>query len=147
MMFTEKTMATEKEKICDALEKLENWIEKNDYKSFDPFDRKRGGVMMMSKAGVLGVPWIFVSNQTRGYLEDQEKNYGLGYCLKTPQQALERAFELLESDNLKKEWQKKRRKLLNEKIDVTKFMTWFIENYPESFEKVKENPEYYEGFK
>jgi predicted glycosyltransferase len=91
-----------------------------------------GGATLASEAGVLGVPWIWISaGQMRGYLEDQEKNYGLGYCLRTPQQALERAIELLESVNLKSEWQKKKEKLLNRKIDVTKFMTWFIENYPE----------------
>ena len=91
------------------------------------------GATMASEAGVLGVPWIFVSNQTRGYLEDQEKNYGLGYIISDPEQAIEKAVELLESDNLKNEWQKKKAKLLNEKIDVTKFMTEFIENYLESF--------------
>jgi predicted glycosyltransferase len=107
-----------------------------------------GGATLASEAGVLGVPWIWISaGQMRGYLEDQEKNYGLGYCLRTPQQALERAIELLESVNLKSEWQKKKEKLLNRKIDVTKFMTWFIENYPESFEIMKENTRYQERFK
>ena len=101
----------------------------------------------MIKVGILGVSWIFVSNQTRGYLEDQEKNYGLGYIISDPEQAIEKAVELLESDNLKNEWQKKKAKLLNEKIDVTEFMTEFIENYLESFEKVKENPEHQVVFK
>lgn len=106
------------------------------------------GATLASEAGVLGVPWIWISaGEMRGYLDDQEKNYGLGYCIKTPQKAIERAIELLENPNLKKEWHKKREKLLNEKIDVTAFMTWFIENYPESFKIMKKNPEYQERFK
>jgi len=48
-------------------------------------------------------------------------------------EALKKAIEILENENSKKEWQKKREKLLNDKIDVTKFMVEFIENYPESF--------------
>ena len=34
----EKPIIMEKEKIYNALEKLEKWIEKNNYKSYDPFD-------------------------------------------------------------------------------------------------------------
>jgi hypothetical protein len=34
-----------------------------------------------------------------------------------------------------------------EKIDVTAFMVWFIENYPESVKVIKENPDYQHRFK
>ena len=93
---------------------------------------------MMSKAGVVIVPGIFVSNQTRGYMEDQEKNYGLGYIISDPEQAIEKAVELLENGHLKSVWQKKRKKLLNEKIDVTRFMTEFIENYQKAFMNINQ---------
>jgi hypothetical protein len=49
--------------------------------------------------------------------------------------------------NLKEEWQKRSEKMLSEKIDVTAFMVWFIENYPESVKVMKENPEYQYRFK
>ncbi len=107
-----------------------------------------GGATLASEAGVLGVPWIWISGGERlGYLDDQEKNYGLGYCLETPQQALEKAVKLLKREDLKSEWEKKRQKLLNRKIDVTAFMIWFIENYPESIKIIKENPDYQERFR
>ena len=32
--------------------------------------------------------------------------------------------------------------MLSEKIDVTAFMVWFVENYPESVEIMKKNPDY-----
>jgi hypothetical protein len=37
--------------------------------------------------------------------------------------------------------------MLNEKIDVTSFLTWFIENYPESEKIMKDNPDYQLNFK
>ena len=36
---------------------------------------------------------------------------------------------------------------LHDKIDVTAFLVWFVENYPESFRIMKENPDYQLNFK
>ncbi len=55
---------------------------------------------------------------------------------------LDKAIELLENNNLKTEFQNRKDRLLKEKIDVTKFMVWLIENYPESVTILKENPEF-----
>jgi len=40
------------------------------------------------------------------------------------------------------QFQLRRQKMLLEKIDVTAFLVWFVENYPESAKIMKENPEY-----
>jgi len=37
--------------------------------------------------------------------------------------------------------------MLEDKIDVTAFLVWFVENYPESFSIMRENPDYQAGFK
>jgi len=37
--------------------------------------------------------------------------------------------------------------MLSDKIDVTAFMVWFVENYPESAKIMKENPEYQWSFR
>jgi hypothetical protein len=37
--------------------------------------------------------------------------------------------------------------MIKDKIDVTAFMVWFIENYPESKRIMKENPDYQYKFK
>lgn len=103
------------------------------------------GATMASEAGILGVPSIFVYSYKLGYLDDLQK-YGLVYSFLNKEEAITKAFELLNRKNLKKEWQKKREKLLSEKIDVTKFMTEFIENYPRSFKVMKEHQEYQERF-
>jgi len=37
--------------------------------------------------------------------------------------------------------------MLSEKIDVTAFIVWFVENWPESFKIMKENPDYQLNFR
>ncbi len=96
------------------------------------------GATLASEAGVLGVPWIWISGkERRGYLDDQERRYGLGFSIDTPRGALEKAQDLLKTPTLKETWRKKRKRLLKEKIDVTSFMVWFYEKWPESFELCK----------
>ena len=50
---------------------------------------------------------------------------------------LEKEFELT-----KKAFQLKKEKMLSEKVDVTKFIIWLIENYPASITKLKADPKY-----
>jgi predicted glycosyltransferase len=51
--------------------------------------------------------------------------------------ALQKAVEILENPNSKKEWQEKQKKLWSDVIDVTSWLTDFIERYPESFYEYK----------
>jgi hypothetical protein len=107
------------------------------------------GATLASEAGVLGVPWIWIcGKEIRGYLIDQEKNYNLGYNIPTQKDALNKAINIFENySDIRKEWQKKRKKLLKDKIDLTKFLVWFIENYPNSHKIIKENPDYLHKFR
>ena len=106
---------------------------------------------MAAEAAVLGTPSLrfndFVGKL--GYLEELEHKYGLTYGIKTskPEKLLKKIEEFVNMPNLKKEWQKRRQKMLVEKIDVTAFMVWFIENYPESMKIMKQNPNYQLRFK
>lgn len=89
---------------------------------------------MACESAVLGTPAIFVSTSRRGYTDELENKYDLLYNFSDnnrQQLAMNKAMELLRRSNLKDEWNKKRLKMLNEKMDVTKFITDFIENYPE----------------
>ena len=106
---------------------------------------------MTSEAAVLGTPAIrcntFVGRIH--YLEEEEHKYQLTYGFRPEQsEAMFRKIdELLSMPNLKEEWQSRRQKMLAEKIDYAQFLTWFIENYPESRDIMKENPEYQFRFK
>jgi predicted glycosyltransferase len=106
---------------------------------------------MAAEAGVVGTPFIrfndFVGRIS--YLNELENKYELGYGFKTNQveEMIAKIKELLSFPNLKQEFQKRREKMLSEKIDVMAFMVWFIENYPESVRIMKDNPDYQYRFK
>ena len=87
------------------------------------------GAKMASEAAVLGVPSIYVNTLRLGYLNELENKYGLVHNFSNPKKAIEKVKELLGNKNLKKEWQKKRQKMLHDKIDVTKWMIDFIEKF------------------
>ena len=106
---------------------------------------------MTAETAVLGTPSLrfndFVGKLE--YLEELEHRYGLTYGIKTsePDKLYQKVEELLAMPDLKEEWQKRRDKMLSDKIDVTAFIVWFIENYPESVKIMKENPDYQCRFK
>ncbi|NQE53328.1 hypothetical protein C5S29_07020 [ANME-1 cluster archaeon GoMg3.2] len=98
------------------------------------------GATMATESAILGTPSIYVSSLigTMGNFIELEEKYGLVFNYNDPDKAIEKAVELIQKPDLKEEWQKKKEKLLKDKIDVTTFMVWFVENYPESFLKYKE---------
>ena len=55
--------------------------------------------------------------------------------------------ELVQTPDLKEQWQQKRQKLLDDKIDVTAFMVWLVSNYPASIKRLEKEPEYANTFK
>jgi len=113
------------------LEKYRVTVPTTDFHSFVYFATMYigEGAKTASEAAVLGVPSLYVSTTKRGYLDELEEKYDLADTFKNREQAFEKAVELLEDKNIKKKWQEKREKMLNEKIDTTKFMVECIENY------------------
>jgi predicted glycosyltransferase len=91
---------------------------------------------MASEAAVLGTPSLRCNSFAGriSYLEEEEHKYGLTFGFKPYEfdQLLKKIDDLLEIPDLKKEWSKRKQRLLDNKIDVTSFWVWFIENYPQS---------------
>jgi len=106
------------------------------------------GATMATESAILGTPAIYISSLvgTMGNLIELEKRYELVFSYATEVEALQRAIEILENYN-PRIWRERRKRLIQEKIDVTKFMIWFVENYPESFKEFKENPELHYSFR
>ena len=106
-----------------------------------------------AEASILGVPSIINHNTKSYYLFDQQNNYNLCYCYSESEEdqikALDKCIELLKKDKtvLYNEWHVKRSKLLADHIDVTAFLVWFIENYPDSIKTMKENPDFQYKFR
>lgn len=108
---------------------------------------------MAVEAAMLGVPSLrfndFVGPKRIGVLVELEEKYKLTYGIssKQPEVLYDKVKEILALPNIREEWQERRQKMLADKIDVTAFFTWFIENYPESKKIMKENPDYQYNFK
>lgn len=106
---------------------------------------------MAVEAAMLGTPSIRFNDFVGkiGVLNELDNKYGLSYGVKSnnPERLYKTIEELLSLPNLHEEFQQRRQKMLGDKIDVTAFFTWFIENYPESKRVMKENPEYQYKFK
>ncbi len=106
---------------------------------------------MAVEAAMLGVPSVRFNDFAGkiSVLEELEHKYCLTFGIKTcePDKLFEKVEELLSMGNLSEEFQKRRHTMLADKIDVTAFLVWFIENYPESTKIMKENPDYQYNFK
>ena len=106
---------------------------------------------MAVEAAMLGVPSIRFNDFAGkiSVLEELEHKYELTFGIKTSE--TEKLYDtiksLLNTPNLRQTFQSRRQKMLDDKIDVTAFFTWFIENYPESAKIIKQNPDYQYNFK
>lgn len=105
------------------------------------------GGTMASEAAVLGTHSIHTSTTAKycGVFQDLHR-YGLLWTVEDDSSARECVTSLMQMKCLKEEGKIKRQKLVNDKIDVTSFMVWFIEKYPESYQIIKTNPDYSNKF-
>jgi len=79
---------------------------------------------MATESAVLGTPAIFVSTIPLGYTDELEEEYELVFNFSGPQRhnkALSQAISILQNNNQSK-WRQRRKELLEEKIDTTKFI-------------------------
>jgi predicted glycosyltransferase len=90
---------------------------------------------MASESAILGTPAIFIHNKRFGSIDDQAQ-YGLIYQYDESGsgqlQAIQKAVEMAGDSEAKSKALLGTERLLNAKIDVTSFLVWFVEHYPES---------------
>ena len=95
---------------------------------------------MASECAVLGTPAIFMNNKHFGCIDDQA-NYGLLFTYSESENdqiaAIKKAEEIALKQNVREDYLVKREKMLADKIDVSAFLIWFVENYPESGKELK----------
>ena len=101
---------------------------------------------MAAEAGVLGVPFVRFNDFVGriGYLRELEDTYELGHGIKASAEGsvdalCERVETLVSmpSAERKATFAARREKMLSDKVDCAKFLTWFIENYPQSVDSVR----------
>ena len=105
-----------------------------------------GGTMAVESA-MLGTPAIHIESAADGqptgaacgnFLALRDK-YHLIHFYAKQDEALKKAIEILKDENSKKEWQKKQQMLMADVVDVTAWLTEFIEDYPDSLrQKIKQ---------
>ena len=94
---------------------------------------------MTSEAAYLGTPSIEYDDyfhEIEQMIELKEK-YKLIHCFRTNDDVrfLNKINKLLADKDLKKKYKKRQQRLLSDSIDVSSFLVWFYENYPDSRKK------------
>lgn len=106
---------------------------------------------MAEEAAMLGVPSIYLYDNNTFYTRHLEEKYQLVFNFSESEEdqkkAIQKGLELIVNPAIKNEWLQKRKKMLSEKIDVTSFLVWFIECWPDSFIILKKDPDYQLKFK
>lgn len=97
------------------------------------------GATTAAECVVLGVPAIYVNSLDAGTLQEYATKYGLISLRNGNElpQIIDTYLEHVNENRLKMLENKKQ--LLAEKIDGTKFLTWFVENYPASEKELRAN--------
>lgn len=104
------------------------------------------GATMASECAMLGTHAIYINSEEAGSIDEQER-MGMIDHFRNVDGLLEKIQILLETPCLKSNSIERSMKLIDEKIDVTSFLTWFIEKWPGSFKIMKDDPEYDNRFK
>jgi hypothetical protein len=106
---------------------------------------------MSVEAAMLGTPSIRFSSFAGkiSVLEELEYKYNLTYGIDPSKQDLlfSKTSELLGIKELRSVFLERRSKMLNDKINVSAFLTWFLQNYPESKHIMIVNPDYQYKFR
>lgn len=108
---------------------------------------------MAVEASMLGTPCLrfndFVGKKKISVLEELEHVYHLtnGIPSSDADALYSKIEEILSMPNARAVYQERRQKMLADKIDVTKYWTWFLENYPQSAVKHDENDDFWKQFK
>lgn len=139
--------------LPDKLQKYMLKINKNDIAHYIAFAQMFIGdsTTMSTEAAVLGTPSVEFDEYF--YEIDQmaelENKYRLINCYRTNQQEemLRKISELLATPDLKGIYAKRRKKLLDDMIDVSSFLIWLYENYPSSADTYFKNPDIQNNFR
>ncbi len=90
------------------------------------------GATTALEAAVLGTPSIYVSTIWTGATEEMEKRYELLRTTKDEEEALGWALKWAAAPDIQQEWQEKRKRLLQDKQDLTDFFVHWLEKWDAS---------------
>tara|TARA_Y100000748_G_scaffold195482_1_gene163709 strand:- start:5863 stop:6981 length:1119 start_codon:yes stop_codon:yes gene_type:complete len=148
-----KVFISSERELPKQLNKYELNINKNDINHYMSFAELfiSDSTTMSTEAAILGTPSIEFDEyfyEIDQMIELQEK-YNLVHCFRTSDEKgfLDKISELSSKSNIKKIYQKRREYLIKDKIDVSSFLIWFFENYPNSLKGYISEDSVQENFK
>jgi predicted glycosyltransferase len=103
------------------------------------------GATIASESTLLGVPVVYINSRESDMIDEHEK-CGLIFHFRNFKGVTDKISEILENPESRLKFINKRDEMFKTKIDVTSFFIWFVENYPESFQTMKDNPDYQDRF-
>lgn len=105
---------------------------------------------MASESGVLGTYAIYLNENFLGYTDELER-HNLLSSFKTDEEsqlkAIDKAVEILSMGDLSDQLKSRRDEFLNSHIDLTAFLNWYIENFPDSYKEIQNDPQLQNNFK
>lgn len=104
------------------------------------------GATMATECALLGVPTIYTNKLNAGTIDELEKK-GLLYHSTKEKEIFDLANMLIANRKVKTNHLEKSRALIKTKINVSAFLIWFVDNYPDSFKVMKEDPDFQRNFK
>ncbi len=111
---------------------------------------------MASESVVLGTPAIYIDEVGRGYTDEEAREQLLWMYRPVPsreqlkpnepnwilggvKECIDKAEEIASTSFDTTQYAQRHKKWISSKIDCTAFLTWFIENYPQSATETKDN--------
>ena len=101
---------------------------------------------MSAEAAFLGTPALCMSTAQAGVTTEQVGS-DIYYRFDDEEELIKQATFMFSNPTFKKEFALRNKSFLSKKIDLTAFMVWFIQNFPESVQILKENPDFQYKFK
>jgi predicted glycosyltransferase len=96
-----------------------------------------------SESSILGTPAIYMNKLMMGYIKE-EQEAGLLFQKIFLNDVLQQVNEVLIND--KSYYQKIAQAFIREKIDITGFLVWLVENFPSSKKTIKNDPTFQNNF-
>lgn len=105
---------------------------------------------MSVEAAMLGIPSLRFSDFVGriSVLEELEHQYNLTYGIatSTPDRLIAKLNEILETPQMLFQYKSRHCKMMNDKIDVTAFLVWLIDSYPNSICSIRQGEEFQKPF-
>ena len=104
------------------------------------------GATLASECALMGIPAIYVNSRSAGVIQAQVEA-GLLYHFTSGEGVIYKARELLLDNNSVLLHRTRAAEFLSNKINLSKLLVWFVENWPESYTEIKKNSDYQLNFK